>query len=98
MMQWLAPVPSNFRDALRTAAEVPDRFERLAALANHRLGFLETIQLDRATGRIQHASTPGFSVVRLAVLGSATLDHLAPAIRVAGLRRRLLIDVHIGAY
>jgi len=34
----------------------------------------------------------------LAILASATVDHLLPAIRVSGLRRRLLIDVHIGPY
>ena len=36
--------------------------------------------------------------MRLAVLASSTVDHLSPAIRVAGLRRKLLIDVHGGAY
>src|SRR5208283_4492175 len=40
----------------------------------------------------------GFLPIRLAVLASSTVDHLWPAIRVAGLRRRLLIDVHAGAY
>ena len=98
MLQWLPPPPSNFREALRAAAEGPDRLQRLAALANHRLGFLETIQLDRAIGRSEGEAAAGFAVVRLAIIGSATLDHLAPAIRVAGLRCRLLIDAHLGAY
>ncbi len=98
ILQWLPPLPSSFRDALRAAAEAPDRLERLASLANHRLGFLETIQLDRVIGRIDGETAPGLPVIRLAVIGSATLDHLTPAIRVAGLRRRLLIDVHTGAY
>jgi FkbH-like protein len=31
-------------------------------------------------------------------LASSTVDHLLPAIRVAGLRRRLLIEVYTGAY
>jgi FkbH-like protein len=42
--------------------------------------------------------TPGFAPIRLAVLASATVDHLAPAIRVAGLRRHLRIEVQIGPY
>ena len=41
---------------------------------------------------------PGFASVRLAVLASSTVDHLPPAIRVAGLRRKLLIEVHSGTY
>ncbi len=36
--------------------------------------------------------------MRLALLGSATLSHLAPPIRVAGLRRGLHVTVHEGAY
>jgi FkbH-like protein len=100
MMGWL-PAPTDFRGDLDAALEAPhpvERLEKLASLAQCRLGFLETIQLDRALGRFAVEPISGFSPVRLAILGSATVDHLVPAIRVAGLRRRLLIDVHIGAY
>jgi len=75
-----------------------ERLQKLAALAQHRLSFLETIQLDRALGPACAEPPRGFSTVRLAILASATVDHLAPGIRVAGLRRRLLIDVHVGPY
>ena len=75
-----------------------ERVERLASLAAYRLGFLETVQLDRAFCQLDLKDAPGFLSIRLAVLSSATIDHLAPAIRVAGLRRKLLIDVHNGAY
>ena len=99
-MAWL-PAPLDFRRDLRAALETADsatRVEKLASLAQHRLGFLETMQLDRSLGRIASDTAPGFSLVRLAILASSTVDHLVPAIRVAGLRRRLLIDVHVGAY
>ena len=99
-MAWL-PAPLDFRRDLRAALETADsatRVEKLASLAQHRLGFLETMQLDRSLGRITSDTVPGFSLVRLAILASSTVDHLVPAIRVAGLRRRLLIDVHVGAY
>jgi len=99
-MSWL-PFAPNFRGDLRAALETAkptERIEKLAFLAAHRLGFLETVQLDRAFGQLDLKEAPGFSSIRLAVLGSSTVDHLAPAIRVAGLRRRLLIDVHNGAY
>jgi FkbH-like protein len=99
-MSWL-PIARDFRDDLRVAldqAEPSDSLERLAALAAHRLGFLETVQLDRALARLDLKEAPGFAPVRLAILASSTVDHLPPAIRVAGLRRRLLIDVHAGTY
>ena len=98
MIDWL-PAPEDFRGSLRLALEPSgDRLEKLAALAQHRLGFLETIQLDRALAPACAETHDGFSSVRLAILASATVDHLAPAIRVSGLRRRLLIDVHVGPY
>jgi FkbH-like protein len=99
-MTWL-PVAPDFGGDLRAALESPKPLgflEKLASLAQHRLGFLETLQLDRALSQWTLEAVSGFSVVRLAILASSTVDHLLPAIRVAGLRRRLLIDVRIGAY
>jgi FkbH-like protein len=100
MMSWL-PIARDFRGELRAAldtANPTDRLENLASLANYQLGFLETIQLDRAVGQLSVKEAPGFLSVRLAVLASSTVDHLSPAIRVAGLRRRMLIDVRGGVY
>jgi FkbH-like protein len=100
MMNWL-PIASDFEGELRTAVASEKQsvgLEKLASLATHRLGFLETIQLDRALNRLNVKGAAGFVPVRLAVLASSTVDHLSPAMRVAGLRRRLLIDVHSGRY
>src|SRR5258708_7133699 len=100
MMSWL-PIAPDFRGHLRAALDAPkptDCLENLVSLASFRLGFLETVQLDRALGRLGLKEAPGFLPIRLAVLASSTIDHLLPAIRVAGLRRRLLIEVHSGAY
>jgi FkbH-like protein len=99
-MSWL-PVARDFRGDLRASldgVEPTECLERLAALAAYRLGFLETVQLDRALGRLGLKEAPGFRPIRLALLSSSTVDHLSPAIRVAGLRRKLLIEVHSGAY
>ena len=99
-MSWL-PAATDFRSDLRAAldhAKPADSLEGLAALAGHRLGFLETVQLDRALARLDLKEASGFQTVRLAILSSSTVDHLPPAIRVAGLRRRLLIDLHSGSY
>ncbi len=99
-MSWL-PIAPEFSTDLGVALESSNPatcLEKLASLAQYRLGYLETLQLDRALGRLKLQSGSGFTAVRLAVLSSSTVDHLLPAIRVAGLRRRLLIDVHTGAY
>jgi FkbH-like protein len=99
-MSWLPTAP-DFRARLRAAldtAKPEDRLQSFVSLAGYRLGFLETIQLDRACAQLALKEAPGFAPLRLAVLASSTVDHLLPAIRVAGLRRRLLIDAHCGAY
>src|SRR6266853_1489158 len=80
MMGWLPPLP-DFRGHLRAALAVPpsaERLEKLAFLAQHRLGFLETIQLDRALGDRTPEPASGFSVIRLAILASSTVDPLLP--------------------
>ena len=98
---YLLPSPPDFAPRLRDASSATDprdRIERLAALAQFRLGFLETIQLDNALMRAAASDAAGLPRVRLAILSSCTIDHLMPAIRVAGLRRRLLIEVYAGSF
>ncbi|HUI21390.1 MAG TPA: HAD-IIIC family phosphatase [Methylocella sp.] len=100
MMSWL-PIPVDFRADLRAALQADDAsrcLENLARLSGYQLGFLETLQLDRAISELGLKEASGFVPIRLAILASSTVDHLPPAIRVAGLRRKLLIDVHSGAY
>ena len=99
-MDWLPPA-RDFRADLRSAQQTPDaaeRLEKLALLAQHRLGFLETMQLDGVLKTAASARAPGFSALRLAVLASSTVDHLLPAVRVGGLRRRLIFDVYTATY
>jgi FkbH-like protein len=100
IMSWL-PIAPDFCVDLGVALESPDPtacLEKLASLSQYRLGYLETLQLDRALGRLTLEPGTGFALVRLAVLASSTINHLPPAIRVAGLRRRMMIEVHTGAY
>lgn len=100
MIDWLPPHP-DFRGAVKAvleSASTANRFDQLVALANHRLGFVEVAHLDRALARVGGDGSSGVPAVRLAMLSSATVDQLLPAIRVAGLRRRLLVDVHVGPF
>ena len=73
----------------------------LQELAGTRLDFVQIERLDRAlTMRFGAAPPPALatSPIRLALLGSSTVAHLAAGIRVAGLRRGLWISVWEGDY
>ena len=97
---WL-PVALDFHGDLRAALKLQnpaDYLERLASLAQYRLDFQETLQLSQAFDRLTSKPNSSLLSVRIAILASSTIDHLRPAIRVAGLRRRILIDVYTGAY
>jgi FkbH-like protein len=95
------PEPQPFRDQLReisSRSAAPQRLDQLVALSQRKLSYLETIQLDRVIGQLAGKEQSGLASVRLAILASGTADHLLPGIRVAALRRRLLVDSYIGGY
>ena len=78
-----------------------EALELYRRLANSRMDFARTVKLDRAVQKSVESGggrADGWTSVRLALLGSSTLTHLVPGIRVAGLRRGLLIEVYEGAY
>src|SRR6516162_4855374 len=99
-MKWLPP-PTAFRERLAAVADcgsAQDRLEELARLADAQLTFVETLQLDASLRRIAIGHDSRLETVLLALLGSRTVDHLLPAIRVAGLRRGLHIETYAGTY
>ena len=99
-MNWLPP-HSDFRSALREIRGLTDpgeRVTRLATLARHRLDLAETLQLDKALTATAAATAPGLAPLRLALLSTSTVDHLAIGIRVAGLRQGLRIETQIGQF
>jgi FkbH-like protein len=74
--------------------------KEFVALANSRIDFIQTARLDRALLRIafpQRTSTSS-TPIRLAVLGSSTLSHLMPAIRIGALRRGIHVDIYEAPY
>jgi FkbH-like protein len=96
-LRWL-PKPTEWRPRLRALVDAPGEiWPQAQALANTSLDFTRTNALDDAVRR-RHADSPpagtGTKPVRLAILGSSTLAHLHPAIRIAGLRR----NIHITTY
>src|SRR6185312_3277624 len=69
-------------------------------LAGFRRDTLATLRIDKLVqGAREGSDLPaGFQRRRLAVMASSTVEHLVPAIRVAGLDRRLVLDVQVAPY
>ncbi|WP_313084887.1 HAD-IIIC family phosphatase [Pseudomonas sp.] len=80
------------------------RLQHAARLAGYRRDFTQTTRLDRLAGEglaavtNSEATATGLQPLRIALLASHTVDHLVPAIRVAGLARRLALAVHVAPY
>ncbi len=103
---WLAEHP-DLSAAIGEAKRETDPLARLAAaarLSGYRRDFTLTTRLDKlANEGLQavangDASGTGLRPLRIALLASHTVDHLVPAIRVAGLQRRLALSVHVAPY
>jgi FkbH-like protein len=100
-LHWL-PDAGDFKNDLAAALAIDNPRERwmsLVALANRRLNFLETIKLDRALTKAEVLlDVPDGARMRVALVGSATLDHHVPGIRIGGLRRGLLVDTWVAPF
>ena len=99
-LHWLPPI-ADWRPRLRAlGADPANAWEEAVALANGRINFVLTNALDEAARRTFPERPEGLATkpVRLAVLGSSTLTHLLPAIRVAGLRRGIWVDTYEADY
>lgn len=92
---WL-PEAVEWRARLRALANAPEAaWPAAVGLANSCLDFIQTNALDEAVRRIPTAQASvalARPPLRLAILGSSTTAHLHAPIRVAGLRRNLLIE------
>ena len=102
-LYWL-PKIEQWRERLRQFgqgdSEIAGAWDEAVALANARLDF-------GADQRARHDGAPRFAEppqslpdkpVRLALLGSCTMAHLHPGIRVAALRRRMWVDTYENDY
>jgi FkbH-like protein len=104
-LSWLPAVQADWFEALDALPAHDDEQARcwwqLVKLANHDLDGLQTLRLDRRLQRLFGAAPPealGSVPVRLAVLASATIEHLLPGLRVAGLRRGLWLTSYVCGY
>ncbi|HEV2189652.1 MAG TPA: hypothetical protein VGR70_20755, partial [Stellaceae bacterium] len=99
-LYWL-PTIGDWRERLRRLGEAGDvAWGETATLAGARLDAVQTNALDTMVRRrfAKPSKEASESPVRLAVLGSSTLTHLLPAIRVAGLRRQMWVDTYENDY
>ena len=100
-LTWL-PVCDEWSDLLQVARkhEPDDAFRAFQRLANCRMDFVRAGRLDKAVQRYceQHLLPKDVPRLRLALLGSSTLSHLAAGIRMGGLRRGLFVEMYEGSY
>ena len=105
-LPWLPPHP-DLGAAIGEAKRDPDPLARLAKaarLAGYRRDFTQTIRLDRLANEAlrcvadSDATALGLRPLRIALLSSHTVEHLVPAIRVAGLQRRLALSIQLAPY
>jgi FkbH-like protein len=99
-LYWL-PVHPGFRGALSRIDQINDPVSRLRALhqlAQHDLDFVQLSNLDRRLRQVATtvtSSPPGFASLKLALLGSSTLDHLLAPLRASCLRRGVLLECYL---
>jgi FkbH-like protein len=98
-LYWL-PTIDDWRNRLRHLGAAAKAWDEAVALAGSRLDPVQTNALDTMVRRSFAEPPEALSEkpVRLALLGSSTLTHLLPAIRVAGLRRRLWVETYENDY
>jgi len=99
-LHWLPTIP-DWRQRLRALpTDSTTIWDNAVGLANARLNFVLTNGLDETVRRLlpDGPETLATKKVRLAVLGSATLAHLLPGIRTAGLRRGIWIETYENDY
>ena len=104
-LYWLLRHRTWSEELARIAPGDPaETWRAFVALANTQMSGLETIRLDRRRARLLPEGWSGVgpgmeqAPLRLAVLASSTVDHLLPAIRVAGMRRGLWIETYTPEY
>ncbi len=107
-LHWLADIP-DWRARMRALPALPpaEAWRQAVALANARIDFVRTNQLD-STLRAARGDTPppglgpGLGLpdapIRLAILGASTLAHLHPAIRMGAARRGLFVTTYENEY
>ncbi len=98
-LHWLPPAPPDWLAQARAVAARADApWSDWSALAQLRLDFLQTRRLDNLLLRARGGGGAGPAPLRLAVLGSSSIEHLLPGLRVGALRHGIALDIHAAPY
>ncbi len=84
-----------------SSAEGPDLWPELRRAAQHQLGFTEVLKLDRLIKKLAGQAASGIDGVlslKLAILSSATTEHLLAGLRAAAARHNILLHVYTHTY
>jgi FkbH-like protein len=100
---WLPELPEFVArvKALEALSDPAAIWAEIVALADTRLDFVRTLRLDRILLRHFGSAPPpklATRPIKLAVLGSSTLAHLVPSMRIAAARRGIWLRVYEGDY
>ncbi len=100
LFHWLPEHP-DFRSELakikQSISSADHQLQQIRNLANHNLDFRQINRIDNLMGKVAAEATSQANL-RLAIVGSSTVEHLLPSIRVAALRRKVMVDVYIAPY
>ena len=96
-LHWL-PKPADFKGSLAeiagcTTSDPARAAQLLRRLASQQVDYFGTLQLDRRLTEIQGASG-SWPEVRVALLGTCSVDHLRAPIRIGGARQQILITTY----
>lgn len=98
-LAWLPELKTWSADLAKVAHASAESWQELVRLANARVDFVQTGKIDRLTRKLFGAAAPaGVGEVRLAVLASATVEHLLPGLRVGALRRGIHLQTYVCPY
>jgi FkbH-like protein len=81
--------------------EDPEIWLRLRHAAQHQLSFTEAVKLDRLLTKLAQDKPAGIHGVlrlKLAILSSATVEHLIAGLQIAGARHNIVIKAYTHAY
>jgi len=99
-LYWLPQCP-DWKEAIGVARRGDPPWGDLVKLANMRLDFLQTNQLDQVLERSTSesaAANPKAKPIRLAVLASSNISNVLPSLRIAALRRGLNLQIYVTGY
>lgn len=99
-LYWL-PEPIDWKKSLSAPQRGAELWSHLVRIANARLDFVKTNQLDHLL-QCSFPDEPPLGAatkpIRLAVLASSTVTHLLPGLRIAALRRGLNVKTYVTGY